>query len=306
MRSIPPLNALRAFEAAARTGSFKAAAVELHVSQSAISHQIKHLEQILSVKLFERTARAVELTEGGRTYLPFLQQAFDAISDGTQLLTRVTREDVLTVRMYSTFAVRWLISRLHRFQERHLDLQVRLITSQQDPVFPDQDVDVAVVIGQPSEGRVHFEYLFSPTMFPVCSPRLLAGRKRLKHAKELCAFKILQVYPSAGDWAVWLAAKGVQGLNPDSGLRFDSYDHALRMAARGLGVALAMQPYVSEDLAAGLLIEPLPRHSVPAPGNWYLVYAAEHRKLRKIAAFQTWLLAEINADADLAALRRKR
>ncbi len=306
MRSIPPLNALRAFEAAARRGSFKDAALELHVSQSAISHQIKHLEKVLGVQLFDRGTRAVVLTEAGRTYLPFLQQAFDSISDGTRLLTRVTREDVLTVRMYSTFAVRWLVSRLQRFQEKHPDLQVRLMTSQLDPVFPDQDIDLAVVIGRPVPGRVHYEYLFSPTMFPVCSPKLMTARNRIKCPSDLAGFTILQVYPSAGDWAAWLKATGTPGVNPDAGLSFDSYDHALRMAARGMGVALAMQPYVSEDLAAGLLVAPLPRHTVPAPGNWYLVYMADHRKLRKIVAFQAWLLEEIHADGSLAKLRSKR
>jgi DNA-binding transcriptional LysR family regulator len=114
------------------------------------------------------------------------------------------------------------------------------------------------------------------------------------------------VYPSAGDWAAWLKATGTQGVNPDAGLSFDSYDHALRMAARGMGVALAMQPYVSEDLAAGLLVAPLPQHIVPATGNWYLVYMAEHRKLRKITSFQAWLLEEIGADANLAGLRQKK
>jgi LysR family glycine cleavage system transcriptional activator len=306
MRAIPPLNALRAFEAAARTGSFKDAALELHVSQSAVSHQIKHLEAFLKMTLFDRGARAVVLTEAGRTYLPFLQQAFDSISDGTRLLTRVTREDILTVRMYSTFAVRWLVSRLHRFQDQQPHLQVRLMTSQLDPVFPDHDIDLAVVIGQPSPGRVHYEYLFSPTMFPVCSPRLIAGRNRIKRPSDLSGFTILQVYPSALDWVAWLAATGAKGVDPNGGLRFDSYDHALRMAARGMGVALAMQPYVSEDLAAGLLTAPLPRHTVPAPGDWYLVYMAEHRRLRKIKAFQAWLLAEIAADQSLAALRRPR
>lgn len=303
-RSIPPLNALRAFEAAARTGSFKDAALELHVSQSAVSHQIKHLEQVLKIALFDRGTRAVMLTEAGRTYLPFLQQAFDSISDGTRLLTRVTREDILTVRMYSTFAVRWLISRLHRFQAMQPKLQVRLMTSQLDPVFPDPDIDLAVMIGKPLPGRVHYQYLFSPTMFPVCSPKLIAGRNRIKRPQDLSSFTILQVYPSAGDWAAWLKATGAKGIDPDAGLRFDSYDHALRMAARGMGVALAMQPYVSEDLAAGLLTAPLPRHTVPAPGDWYLVYMAEHRKWRKITAFQTWLLEEINADESLSALHR--
>jgi len=304
MRSIPPLNALRAFEAAARTGSFKDAALELHVSQSAVSHQIKHLEKVLTIKLFDRGTRAVVLTEAGRTYLPFLQQAFDSISDGTRLLRRATGEDILTIRMYSTFAVRWLVSRLHRFQALQPKMQVRLMTSQLDPTFPDKDIDLAVMIGQPLPGRVHYQYLFSPTMFPVCSPKLITGRSRIERPSDLSHFTILQVYPSAGDWAAWLKATGAKGIDPDAGLRFDSYDHALRMAARGMGVALAMQPYVSEDLAAGLLIAPLPRHAVPAPGNWYLVYMAEHRKLRKIIAFQTWLLEEVNADESLAALRR--
>jgi DNA-binding transcriptional LysR family regulator len=304
MRTIPPLNALRSFEAAARTGSFKDAAFELHVSQSAVSHQVKHLERFLEMTLFDRGTRTVTLTEAGRTYLPFLQQAFDSISDGTRLLTRVTPEVILTVRMYSTFAVRWLISRLHRFQHRHPELQVRLMTSQLDPVFRDQDFDLAVMIGQPRPGRVHYEYLFSPTMFPVCSPKLIAGRHRIKRPSDLSSHTILQVYPSAGDWAAWLEATGARGVDPDGGLRFDSYDHALRMAARGMGVALAMQPYVSEDLAAGLLTAPLPRHTIPAPGNWYLVYMAEHRSLPKITAFQAWLLEEIGADESLATLRR--
>ncbi len=305
MRSVPPLNALRAFEAAARTGSFKEAALELHVSQSAVSHQIKHLEKYLEVKLFDRSTRAVVLTEAGRTYLPFLQQAFDAISDGARLLTRVTREDILTVHLYSTFAVRWLVSRLHRFQDRHPGLQVRLITSQLDTDFPDEDIDLSVMIGRPRQGRVHYQYLFSPTMFPVCSPKLLTARKRLRNPDDLASFTILQVHPSAGDWVAWLAATGTKGVDPDAGLRFDSYDHALRMAARGLGVALAMQPYVSEDLAAGLLVAPMPRLKVPAPGNWYLVYMTEHKKLRKIAAFQAWLLEEISADESLSGLRTR-
>lgn len=305
MRTIPPLNALRAFEAAARTDSFKEAGIELHVSQSAVSHQIKHLEQVLKVPLFDRGGRGVTLTDAGRTLLPFLQQAFDSISDGTRLLTQPAREDVLTVRMYSTFAVRWLVSRLHRFQERHADIKVRLMTSQVDPVFPDRDVDLAVVIGQPLRGgRIHYQYLFSPTIFPVCSPKLISERKPPRRPSDLAAFTILQVYPSAGDWVTWIAATGAKGIDPDAGLRFDSYDHALRMAARGMGVALAMQPYVDEDLAAGLLVAPLPRHAVPSPGDWHLAYVSEYRRLRKIEEFQSWLLEEIVADESLAPLRR--
>jgi LysR family transcriptional regulator, glycine cleavage system transcriptional activator len=177
MRTIPPLNALRAFEAAARTGAFKEAALELHVSQSAVSHQIKHLEKVLGVKLFDRGTRAVALTEAGRTYLPFLQQAFDSISDGTRLVTRVTRDDVLTVRMYSTFAVRWFISRLHRFQDRHPKLQVRLMTSQLDTALPDQDIDLAVVIGRPV--RSPCSRMSARTWLRACSPLRCRGTRYL-------------------------------------------------------------------------------------------------------------------------------
>jgi LysR family transcriptional regulator, glycine cleavage system transcriptional activator len=305
MLLIPPLNALRAFEAAARTGSFKEAAAELHVSQSAVSHQIKHLETALHKRLFDRHTRAVVLTDVGRSYLPFVRQAFDSISEGTRILTGATRDSVLTIHTYSTFAVRWLLNRLHRFQSRYPDLQVRLMTSQVDIIFPHGDVDLAIRIGPASAGRMHQEYLFSPTMFPVCSPTLLAARQRLERPRDLKSFTILQVHPSAGDWAQWLKRKRVAGIDPDSGLRFDSYDHALKMAARGLGVALAMQPYVSEDLAAGLLVAPLPGHSVAAPGDWYLVYLSQNRRLAKIAAFQAWLLEEVEADESLAGLRSK-
>ncbi len=306
MRSIPPLNALRAFEAAARTGSFKEAALELHVSQSAVSHQIKHLEKVLGVKLFDRGTRAVVLTEAGRTYLPFLQQAFDSISDGTRLLTRVTREDILTVRMYSTFAVRWLISRLHRFQDQHPDLQVRLMTSQLDTAFPDQDVDLAVMIGRPRPGRVHYEYLFSPTMFPVCSPKLITARKRIKRPSDLAGFTILQVYPSAEDWAAWLKATRRKGRRS----RFRPAIRQLRSCAANGGArhgrctrhaALRQRGFGRRFACRSAATVTRCRHrAIGISCIW-----RNTQKLRKIAAFQAWLLEEIDADESLAALRPK-
>lgn len=193
------------------------------------------------------------LTEAGRTYLPFLQRAFDLISDGTRLLTRVTREDILTVRMYSTFAVRWLVSRLHRFQDRHPDLRVRLMTSQFDTAFPDKNIDLAVMIGQPTQGRVYYEYLFSPPRFPACRPKMITARKRLKRPNDLPGFTILQVHPSAGDWAAGFKATGTKGVDPDAGLRLTVM--IMRCIWRPVAWAwLAMQPYVSEDLAAVLLL----------------------------------------------------
>ncbi|TNE33065.1 MAG: transcriptional regulator GcvA [Alphaproteobacteria bacterium] len=301
-RKLPPLNALRAFEAAARCCSFKLAAEELNVSQSAISHQVKHLEDYLQTTLFHRRTRAVELTPAGQKFFPFLQEAFDHMAEGTRLLARLDRDDVLTIQTYSTFAVRWLMLRLAKFEEKHADITVRLTTSQWNVDFSEQDTDVAIMIGEPQDGKINFDYLFSPRMFPVCSPALLEQAGGLGSPADLANRTILQVYPSEDDWKNWLAATGTEGIDPNSGTSFDSYDHALKMAVRGLGVALAMQPYVGEDLSAGLLVSAFPELEVPAPGKWYLVYPESRGRIRKIRQFREWLLGEIRDDPDLAPL----
>lgn len=300
-RKIPPLNALKAFEAAARHGSFRDAAKELNVSHSAISHQIKHLEEYLGLDLFLRKARAVELTTAGQNYYPVLREAFDRIAEGTKVLLRPTEDNVLTVQMYSTFAVRWLIPRLERFYERHPALQVRLITAQGDPDFERQDIDLGLLIGAKTRADIHYEELFTPHLFPVCSPALLESAP-LRSIDDLASQTILQVYPSAQDWTVWLQKNGVSGIRPDEGLQFDSYDHALATAIRGIGVALGQEPYVAEDLEAGHLVCPFPTMSVQAGSTWYLVYPAERERTKKIRLFRDWLLEEVQRDPVTRAL----
>jgi LysR family glycine cleavage system transcriptional activator len=304
-RQMPPLTALRAFEAAARTGSFKYAAEELNVSQSAISHQIKNLEEILATNLFHRRTRSVELTAAGESLFPFLQEAFDHIAEGARVLMRLQRDDVLTIQTYSTLAVRWLMLRLERFNNKYPEIQVRLTTSQWDVDFTEQDTDLAIMIGNPEPGRIQYDYLFSSQLFPVCSPTLLAKSNLLGNPSALSQQTILQVYPSEKDWTTWLTAAGQDKVDPGSGLSFDSYDHALKMAVRGLGVALAMHPYVSEDLTAGLLVNPFPGMEIPTEGDWYLVYPESRGRLRKIKLFRQWLVEEIEADPDIGLLREK-
>lgn len=305
-RRLPPLNALRAFEAAARTGSFKQAAAELHVSASAISHQVALLESVLSARLFSRAPHSIELTASGRDLYPYLQRAFDLLHEGASAFLRPTGDNTLTIRVYSTFAVRWLIPRLHDFQSRFPHFGTRVTTAQTDPTFDaSEDIDVAIVIGRPAKGAMHYDYLFSPTLFPVCSPRLLRERP-ITCPADLRNHTLLQVYPSASDWSAWLRATGTKKIDPDAGLSFDSYDHALRMAARGVGIALAMQPYVGEDLAAGHLVMPLPKHVVSAAESWHLAYREEDAAHGKVEAFRTWLLEAIQADPELKTLRRKR
>lgn len=305
-RKLPPLTALRAFEAAARLGSFREAADELSVSQSAISHQVKHLEEQLGIALFVRTPRAVELSDAGATYFPIVRKAFDRIADGTKQLLSPQEENILTVQMYSTFAVRWLMPRLHAFQQAHSDIKVRVNSSQSDADFSERGIDLALMIGQLRRDEIHYEYLFSPTMLAVCSPRYKeaaeADRRPLELPADLAGHPILQVYPSANDWPVWLDANKVYDVDPDAGLRFDSYDHALKMAARGMGIALAMQPYVAEDIEAGHLVDIFPERRVRTIGHWFLTYPKERAHVRKVRLFQEWLKGQVSEDATLVPL----
>ena len=298
-KRIPPLTALRSFEAAARHCSFRDAAEELCVSHSAISHQIKQLEIHLGVELFIRKSRAVELTKLGRLYYPILREAFDRIAEGTELLTAPHSASILTVQLYSTFAIRWLIPRLQRFNKANPEIQVRLNTSQTDVDFQQDDVDLCVMIGSPSSTALHYDHLFDSLMFPVGSPALLAGNNPMTSPADLAGKIILQVYPSRKDWYVWLEGAGVEGVDPESGLQFDSYDLALSTASQGIGVALGMQPYISRDLKAGLLVELFPGQRVKADGEWYLVCRRERAFSRKVIAFREWILAEVADDPDL-------
>ncbi|MBS0254387.1 MAG: LysR family transcriptional regulator [Proteobacteria bacterium] len=302
MQRLPPLNALRAFDAVASTGSFKAAAEALGVTQSAISHQIKGLEAHLGTFLFHRQPRGIELTGAGSQFHAHVRAGFAEIERGVRRVGQDHRGESLTIQTYSTIAVRWLVPRLQGFQARHPRLVIRLVTAQNDPTFADEAVDLGLVIGRPGGARLTSTYLFSPMLFPVCAPALAA---RLARPADLAGVPLLQVYPSGGDWPCWLAAQGVEGIDPDRGMRFDSYDHALRMAARGHGVALAMQPYVAEELAAGTLVRAFPGCDVPAPTAWQLVCPEARSDHRHIRAFRQWALDEVLADPELAGLRHE-
>jgi LysR family glycine cleavage system transcriptional activator len=302
-KQMPPLTALKSFESAARRGSFRAAADELCVSHSAISHQIKLLETHLGIKLFTRKGRNVELTKLGQSYYPMIRDAFDKITDGTELLLSPSSSEVLTIQLYSTFAIRWLIPRLSKFYRAYPDIQVRLNTSQRDVDFQQQDVDMCVLIGSRSATDLHYDYLFSPQIFPVASPSWIAEQGTITGPCELAPQQLLQVYPSEKDWYLWLDGVGVKGITP-AGLQFDSYDHALSTAVQGLGVALGMQPYIERELQSNSLVELFPGRRVAAPGQWYLACRQEKAQQDKTIAFRQWLLEEINGDKNLAVLRR--
>jgi LysR family glycine cleavage system transcriptional activator len=293
---------LRAFEAAARHCNFRNAADELSVSHSAISHQVKFLEEFLQVELFVRRSRSVELTKTGHNYYLVLRDVFDRLADATNRIVVPRSANVLTLQVYSTFAIRWLLPRMGNLQKAHPDLQIRLITAQTDVDFDHDNIDLAVMIGEPSRSDLHYEFMYRSSVFPVCSPSLLSGLKPLNKPADLTCHTILQVHPSEKDWGIWLEENDVPGLDLESGVQFDSYDHALNAAADGIGIALAMQPFAARDLRSGVLVEPFDRR-IKGSGDWYLVCRSERKQEPKINLFSEWLLTEIGNDPDTAELR---
>lgn len=294
-RRLPPLNALRAFEAAARHLSFTKAAEELGITPSAISHQIRGLEALLGVRLFRRMSRSLMLTDEGQSYLPALRDAFDAIHAATSRLAARKLAGPLTVSLLSSFAVRWLIPRLPRFQASHPEIEVRLSTTPRPVDFRREDVDCAIRHGRGQWPGLAADLLLSENLFPVCSPKLLAGRHPLKAPRDLAHHSLFQVAMRRDDWRIWLNAVGITDIDPDRGPVFESSDLALRAAAEGLGVTIASSALVEDDLKTGRLVVPFDVR-LPTDSGYYFVAPEDRREQPKVAAFRAWLLDEVQRD----------
>ncbi|WP_158272115.1 LysR substrate-binding domain-containing protein [Marinicauda salina] len=302
-RNLPPFAALRAFEAVVRLQSFKDAAHELNVTPSAISHQLRRLEDEVGCRLMRRDRNGVELTPQGQRYASIVTRAMERIAEATSEL-RWEVGACLTLQAYSTFTIRWLLGRLPDYESATGQPPVRLVTSQLDVDLASEPVDACIFIGHPTRSDVDYTYLFSSRVFPVCSPDYLAAAPPLREPSDLRAHTVLQVYPSAEDWSVWLASAGVTGVNISGDSRFDSYDHALNAASRGLGVALAIEPFAEDDIASGRLVEPFPDARASLPRHWYFASLSSRRDLEKVSLFRDWLVDAIAADPLLETCRR--
>jgi len=295
-RRLPPLNALRAFEAAARHLNFTRAAEELGVTQTAVSHQVKVLEERLAFRLFRRLNNVLMLTEKGEAYLPNIREAFDLLADSTDRLCGAQDARTLTVSTLSNFALRWLIPRLPRLQALQPDLDICIFTSIRDADFMREDIDVAVRLGDDWPG-LNCDYLFGSEIFPVCSPALLA-RRPIREAADLAGHTLLHVVTSADDWSLWLTAAGAPDVATTRGPRFDSYALALEAAAHGCGVAMGRRAFVQADLETGSLVAPLALRFQRSQA-WYFLWP-KGRVSRKSMLFRTWLLKEAALTRDAA------
>jgi LysR family transcriptional regulator, glycine cleavage system transcriptional activator len=293
---LPSLNGLRAFEAAARHLSFTLAAGELNVTQTAISHQIRRLEEELGVRLFVRQNRALALTPEARDYLPGVRAAFNDLRLATDRLLRKDNEHVLTVSTLASLAAKWLLPRLSAFQEAHPGIDVRITTSTNLVDFKGGDVDAAIRYGRGHWPGLRADWLMADEMFPVCSPALLAGSRPLKCPQDLTHHTLL--HSSGGyddDWRLWLTAAALPtDISKQPGLVFDLILMTVQAAIDGIGVAMGRTSYVEADIAKGRLVVPF-QIALPVEAGFYLVSPEARPDPPKLAAFRQWLGASAGA-----------
>ena len=289
---LPSLDGLRAFEAAARHLSFTNAASELNVTQTAISHQIRRLEEELGIRLFVRQNRALALTPEAREYLPGIRAAFNDLRLATDRLLRRDDDHVLTVSTLASLAAKWLLPRLTAFQEAHPGLDVRITTSTSLVDFRGGDVDAAIRYGRGNWPGLRADWLMADQLFPVCSPALLTGKKPLRRPEDLADHVLL--HNSAGnndDWRLWLTAAGLPtDLSKQPGLTFDLVYMTVQAAIDGIGVAMGRTSYVETDIAKGRLVVPF-NITLPADAGFYLVSPEAGTDPPKLRAFRQWLIA---------------
>ena len=293
---LPSLNGLRAFEAAARHLSFTQAATELNVTQTAISHQIKRLEEELGIRLFVRQNRALKLTPQAVDYLPGIRAAFNDLRLATDRLLRKDDDHVLTVSTLASLAAKWLLPRLSAFQEAHPGIDVRITTSANLVDFQRDNVDVGIRYGRGQWAGLRADWLMADELFPVCSPELLKGAKPLKCPEDLRDHVLLHTSNfNSDDWRLWLTAAGLPAdFSKQTGVTFDLVFMTVQAAIDGLGVAMGRTAYVEDDIAKGRLVVPF-KITLPTDAGFYLVSPAGRTDPPKLSAFRQWLIASVQS-----------
>ncbi len=292
-RRLPPLTTLPAFDAAARHLSFTKAAAELHVTHGAVSRAIRNLEEQLGTRLFERGTRSVQLTSEGAAYAAEIGAALDRIGAATIVASAPKSAGVLNVSTSDGFAGRWLVPRLHRFHRANRDIDVRLSTSGTFSDFIRDGIDIAIRYGAGGYDGVISEFLAEEEVSPVCSPELLQGEHALRTPNDLKHHRLIHDNFRI-DWATWLRAAGLDDINPDNGVRYESAAYAVEAAVHGEGVLLGRSALVSADLVAGRLVRPFDL-ALKSRWNYYVVYPDGALRQRKVRAFRDWLFSEMAA-----------
>jgi LysR family glycine cleavage system transcriptional activator len=297
---LPPLNALKSFEAAARHESFTRAAEELCVTQGAVSHQVKALEAELAIKLFNRERQRLIITEAGRDYLGVVRDALDRIAVGTERLLQRQSAGVLTVSTSPDFAAKWLVHRLGHFAEAHASIDLRVSAAMHHVDFAREDVDLAVRHGDGNWPGLDAVQLSSEQLFAICSPKLLSGR-RLGKPSDILKFPLIHL-DSRADWSKWLRVAGIADDNARHGPVLNRASMVIDAAINGQGIALARTTLAAWELINGRLVRPF-TEALRLSKTYWIVCPKATSNLPKIVTFRDWLLTE--AAQDLRQLKQR-
>lgn len=291
---MPPLNALRAFVSTACHLSATKAALELNVTLGAVSHQLRTLEEFLGVELFLRGHRKLTLTEAGERYFRDVSGVFDAIKAATQALVEPGSKDMLKLRAYTTFSLRWLIPRLSSFYAENRSVELVLSTGNEPVDFSREKLDFAIRLGNGVWPGAIAEKLIPNVVAPVCSPALFARGPAVKRPIDLMQHVLLQsTWPERrGDWSAWLAAEGVTTFEDFSFLYFESSALSYQAAVEGQGFAMAQSALVQDDIASGRLVYPFESRLDRGEFTYYLIYPENRRLTPQMETFRRWLRAQ--------------
>lgn len=293
LKKLPPLKALKGFEATARLKSLRAAADELNLTHAAISHQIKTLESDLGIKLFARQGRSVVLTKEGDVFYPIIYDALNKIASGAERVRRSASINELRIQTFLTFSLKWLSYRLPKLSKRHPELNIHLISCVMDNEFDEVNADVGIIFcREEPQSHLYSLPIIKPKLFVVCSPDLFEIDNNPPTIEELLQQPLLSVYSEIWQWEDWFQSLGIEQSKPAHSIDVDTTAIALEMAINGEGIALINGPFADNDIQAGRLIVPI-EHYVDSFGYWRLVCRKDMLNDKRITNFIDWVKDEI-------------
>jgi LysR family transcriptional regulator, glycine cleavage system transcriptional activator len=299
LRRLPPLKALKGFEAATRRQSIRDAADELCLTHPAVSHQVQLIEDALGVQLFAQSGRHIVSTEEGKVLYPYVRAAFESLLEGVQEVHRHALDKPLRVQTYVTASIRWLAKRVPQFLAAHPEIKLTLSTCAVEWEFDEVHADVGLVYCEtvPDPAKFHWVPLYEYALFPVCSPAVAeamrSGAKDKKlHAQDLMSKPLVAVYTEVQSWETWFLSVGATYDSTTSYIMVDTLAVALEMALNGEGVALVNGPFVDQDLAAGRLVQPVDHRAV-CPGEWGLICRKDMKENLRIRTFMDWAMRNV-------------
>lgn len=296
LRRLPPLKALRGFEAATRHQSIRDAADELCLTHPAVSHQVQLIEEALGIALFAQEGRHIVSTEEGRALYPYVRSAFESLLEGVEAVHRHALDKPLRVQTYVTASIRWLAKRVPQFLHDHPEVKLTLSTCAVEWEFDDVHADVGLVYCEEVQdaNKFHWVPLFEYPLFPVCSPSLLKKIGKNVTIEAMMTQPLVAIYTEVQNWETWFSSAGLEFQPSAPFLMVDTLAVALEMALDGEGIALVNGPFADQDLADGRLVRPV-EHKTICPGNWGLICRKDMRENLRIKTFMDWIATHVEA-----------